>query len=71
MNSIKQLAFIRLTFLAFSVFFTAAILAEGQQNMTLILQSPDFVHQGEIPKTFTCDGNDSSPALSWSGVPQK
>jgi len=38
--------------------------------MTLILKSPDFAHQGEIPKIFTCDGNDSSPALSWSGLPQ-
>lgn len=38
--------------------------------MSLILQSPDFSHQGEIPSRFTCDGNDISPALSWSGVPQ-
>ncbi len=37
--------------------------------MTFILKSPDFIHQGEIPKTFTCDGDNSSPALSWSGVP--
>lgn len=70
MNSTKQLAFIRLIFLAFSVFFITAVLAEGQQNMTLILKSPDFADQGEIPKTLTCDGNDSSPALSWSGLPQ-
>ncbi|MDO9423504.1 MAG: YbhB/YbcL family Raf kinase inhibitor-like protein [Methylobacter sp.] len=70
MNPIRQPAFIRLIFLACSIIFTTAVLAEGAQNMTLILQSPDFVHQGEIPKTFTCDGNDSSPALSWSGLPQ-
>ena len=70
MNSIKQPTFIRLICLVFSIFFTTAVLAEGEQNMTLILKSPDFVHQGEIPKVFTCDGNDSSPALSWSGVPQ-
>lgn len=37
--------------------------------MTLTLNSPDFTHLGEIPKTSTCDGQDSSPALSWSGVP--
>lgn len=70
MNSIKQSTFIRLIYLVFSIFFTTAALAEGEQNMTLILKSPDFVHQGEIPKVFTCDGNDSSPALSWSGLPQ-
>lgn len=67
MSPIKQLAVISLIF---SIFFTTAALAEGEQNMTLSLKSPDFVHQGEIPKIFTCDGNDSSPALSWSGVPQ-
>lgn len=38
--------------------------------MTLILKSPDFTHQEEIPKIFTCDGDDSSPALSWTGLPQ-
>ncbi len=71
MNSIKQLLFIRLICLAFSIFFTTVILAEGEQNMTLVLKSPDFAHQGEIPKVFTCDGNDSSPALNWSGLPQR
>lgn len=70
MNPIKQSTFIRLIYLVFSIFFTTVVLAEGEQTMTLILKSPDFVHQGEIPKVFTCDGNDSSPALSWSGLPQ-
>ena len=68
MNSIKQLSFIRV---AFIVFFSTAALAEGEQNMSLILQSADFADQGEIPKELTCDGNDSSPALSWSGLPQQ
>lgn len=70
MNSINQPAFLRLIFLVFSFFYISAALAEGEQNMTLILKSTDFVHQGEIPKILTCDGDDSSPALSWSGVPQ-
>ena len=38
--------------------------------MPLILKSPDFVHLGEIPKKFTCQGGDISPALSWSQLPQ-
>lgn len=70
MNPINQPAFIRLIFLVFSFFFVTVTLAEGEQNMTMILNSPDFVHQGEIPKALTCDGDDSSPALSWSGVPK-
>lgn len=70
MNSIYQLTITRLVFLIFSFFYmTAALAAEGEQNMTLILKSPDFVHLGEIPKIFTCQGNDSSPALSWSQLP--
>ena len=34
------------------------------------LTSPSFVHQGDIPKKFTCDGDDISPAQEWSGVPE-
>lgn len=33
------------------------------------LASSAFAHNGAIPKKYTCDGNDSSPPLSWSGVP--
>lgn len=37
--------------------------------MTLELRSPAF-EQGEmIPPRYTCDGEDVSPPLSWSGVP--
>lgn len=37
--------------------------------MTLTITSPAFTHQGEIPKQFTCDGKDISPALEWSRLP--
>ena len=37
--------------------------------MTLTLTSPSFTHGGEIPRRFTCDGEDVSPALRWSGIP--
>lgn len=38
--------------------------------MSLTLRSPSFQHQGEIPVRFTCEGEDVSPALEWSGVPE-
>lgn len=38
--------------------------------MPLTLSSPSFQHQGEIPSRFTCEGQDVSPALSWSGLPE-
>jgi Raf kinase inhibitor-like YbhB/YbcL family protein len=37
--------------------------------MSLSLTSSAFQHQGEIPARYTCEGEDVSPALSWSGVP--
>lgn len=37
--------------------------------MVLILSSPAFTDNGEIPRQFTCDGADVSPPLVWSGVP--
>jgi Raf kinase inhibitor-like YbhB/YbcL family protein len=71
MNSYNQNLFIRLILLAFSCFsMTAAFSVEGESIMTMTLKSPDFVHQGEIPKLFTCDGKDISPALSWSEPPK-
>ena len=71
MNSIYQHTVTRLVFLIFSFFYITATLAvEGEQSMALTLKSPDFVHLGEIPKIFTCQGDDISPALSWSQLPQ-
>ncbi|MDZ7372201.1 MAG: YbhB/YbcL family Raf kinase inhibitor-like protein [candidate division KSB1 bacterium] len=37
--------------------------------MSLTISSPAFVHQGEIPSLYTCEGKDISPPLTWSGVP--
>ena len=37
--------------------------------MALHLSSPDFVHDGDIPARFTCEGDDVSPALECSGAP--
>jgi Raf kinase inhibitor-like YbhB/YbcL family protein len=37
--------------------------------MVLQIRSPAFAHQQEIPSRFTCEGEDVSPPLEWSGVP--
>lgn len=37
--------------------------------MTLTITSPTFVDGGEIPARYTCQGDDCSPPLSWSGFP--
>jgi len=38
--------------------------------MTISISSPAFGHDGEIPTRYTCEGEDISPPLVWSGVPQ-
>jgi len=38
--------------------------------MSFILTSPAFSHNGEIPSRFTCEGEDVSPPLAWSGGPE-
>jgi Raf kinase inhibitor-like YbhB/YbcL family protein len=37
--------------------------------MSLMIRSPAFEHEHDIPSRYTCDGEDISPALRWSGVP--
>ena len=37
--------------------------------MTLELTSPAFKRGEPTPVRFTCDGDDVSPAMKWSGVP--
>jgi Raf kinase inhibitor-like YbhB/YbcL family protein len=37
--------------------------------MTLVITSPVFAHNGAIPITYTCETEDVSPPLAWSGVP--
>ena len=39
------------------------------KTSTLTLSSPSFSPGGEIPKPHTCDGDDHSPALEWTGAP--
>ena len=37
--------------------------------MPFTIESSAFGQQGEIPKKHTCEGQDVSPPLSWSGIP--
>lgn len=39
--------------------------------MALTLTSTAFKHNGDIPRRYTCDGDDISPPLAWSGVPKE
>lgn len=69
MNRFKRLKVLCLSISILSTLYSINAMAEGGQDMPLILKSPHFADQGEIPKQFTCQGDDHSPALSWSGIP--
>ena len=38
--------------------------------MALRITSPAFEHGEPIPRRYTCEGDDISPPLEWSGVPK-
>jgi hypothetical protein len=38
--------------------------------MEMKILSTEFAEGGEIPRRFTCDGDDTPPPLSWDGLPE-
>ena len=38
-------------------------------HLELNLRSVDFANGGQVPERITCEGDDSSPHLAWSGAP--
>jgi hypothetical protein len=61
----------RIASVAFLIAAPAAPAAEetGGSTMALVLQSDAFDTGATIPRVHTCDGEDVSPALAWSGAP--
>lgn len=41
------------------------------QEPTLIITSPDFEHEGELPSKFTCDGDGGNPTFTIQGLPER
>ena len=51
----------------------AVVLAPGGASAAasrLSISSPAFAPSGAIPSKHTCEGEDVSPALAWSGLPE-
>jgi hypothetical protein len=48
-----------------------SLLPEEKENivMPLIITSPSFMYIGAIPARHSCDGENVSPPLNWTGVP--
>jgi hypothetical protein len=54
------------------VLLSIIISANAQEvNTAMQLTSQSFVNQNGMAKKFTCDGEDISPALEWSDVPEE
>ena len=53
------------------VLFTLPGGLHAEDTMTLTLTSEAFTSGGEIPSRYTCQGDDSSPPLRWTGVPEQ
>lgn len=43
--------------------------SHAEEIMTLTLRSTTFDHNGAIPRKYTCEGEDISPPLTWTGIP--
>lgn len=54
--------------LSTSFFITVASHAEAAR---FSVSSTSFIDRRNIPITYTCDGNDISPAISWGNAPAK
>jgi len=53
-----------------SLAFMDVNLLHAEENMALTLKSRAFDNGGEIPSRYTCEGEDVSPPLVWTGVPE-
>ena len=52
-----------------AVLLATAAIAAPKEVASMTLTSPAFSANASIPSRHTCDGDDVSPALQWSGVP--
>ena len=52
------------------VLFSMIISANAEEVKNMQLTSPSFENNKSMAKKFTCDGEDISPALKWSDVPE-
>jgi Raf kinase inhibitor-like YbhB/YbcL family protein len=56
----------------FALYYTLCIpggIPLAEEPMPLAITSSAFTDGAEIPARYTCQGNDVSPPLAWSGVP--
>lgn len=53
----------------FVMMTTVAIVSRKEKPMALTIESSAFRANAGIPRKYTCEGDDVSPPLAWSGAP--
>ncbi len=61
----------RLATVLLIILLAATLFAQKGGPMSFSLQSSAFKEGADIPRQYTCEGADISPALSWTEAPQK
>ncbi len=73
--SIRRQLFVFIAFCAIGFLVCQASAASSQPGTSAIkrltVTSTAFINSGMIPSTYTCDGVDISPPISWSGAPAR
>ena len=68
---LRRFIVITLLFITSALFFPRTFELRAEEGvMDLDVTSSAFGPNGLIPRKYTCDGDDVSPPLAWSGVPQ-
>ena len=70
MQTRKRRRTIRLIGLVFCFYAVSVLPIEGVPPMVMNLKSSAFENDTDVPKIYTCDGPEVSPALSWSNIPE-
>ena len=53
----------------FSLIALTGNFSRGEGDMAFTITSTAFQYNGEIPTSYTCQGQDLSPPLQWQGIP--
>lgn len=61
----------RFRFILLFLLVTQILVLLTEESMAMQLSSPAFSDGGRIPVQYTCEGEDHSPPLAWSGAPEE
>ncbi len=63
-------SFVIAVFFCCFFFLQSSAFGRGGTTMTLVVSSPAFANKQSIPVRYTCEGEDISPPLQFTGIPE-